>query len=181
MFGLPPSISQPETNEGLDFVKRVAAALELGEDKVHIGLVPKECHPVPGFDLNEATDKEDILERLDGGYAAAQTSEVIKYMRRRSFHDDNGAREDAQKFGVVVLSGATSDRKTLAREALKAKSNNIELFVISVGDVPQSDVRAVVGRSDEESHVFQVPSFAELADVAEELVVTINTRCVGKH
>ena len=177
---MPPDASAAQAAEILSMIGDCTDELDMGDNAVRIGMVPKECISIPGIKLSGDIDGSSIMGDFEKEYAAAHTSKVLKYMRKKSFTEEFGAREEAQKFGILIVDAASTDFKQTAIEATKARKSGIEMFVIAVGDnIPNHELTSIAsGPLDD--HIFRVNSYDELPQTVKKLVKLINEACVGK-
>lgn len=89
VFALPPTAKPDDTNTALDFMKDLVQEFDIKDGSIRMGLVPKECLSVPGFNLRSFENENEVLEsfRTERQYVQASTSDVLHHMRSESFFD----------------------------------------------------------------------------------------------
>ena len=183
VFALPNDADTTRTNHGLAFVRAIASGMNIGEDKVHVGLLPKDCYSVPGFQLKEGHNEQTLDRLLDADhFSTADTMTQLKRMRDSSFSLENGGRDGAARIGVIVIDKNSIDLSEAQLEAQYAKDmEGIELFVVGVGDsVSDSELNAIASEPTEK-HVFRVDEYCDLLSVADHLTKRIDQVCASKY
>ena len=61
VLAVSPRGSDVNTEKSLSFFREVARGLDVGKDKVHVGLVPKDCRDIPEINLKTFSRKQDAL------------------------------------------------------------------------------------------------------------------------
>jgi hypothetical protein len=159
-------------------MKDLVQEFRIDGEQVRLGLAPRNCMSVPGFQLKDSgSSKEAILAKFQGHqYAAADTTSVIKYFRNDGFRD---ARKGSKRIGVVVVDRNSASRSSTAFESWQARGRDgLELFVVAVGkDVSDMEKRAIAPRSN----IIDVPDYASLEQVTPQLIKSINNACAGSR
>ena len=150
------------TDKALAFYHDIAAGFDIAEDKVRVGMVPKDCDEVPELDLQQNND-ETLAMLMQMQTEQPGTLDVLKYMRKKSFNAKNGSRESAKKTAVLMVDDGDEDLKQAYKEADRLrKKKDVELFVIGVGkDVEPSTLNRLTG-DESGQRVFHVESYDEL-------------------
>ena len=167
-----------DSNKVLELIREVTSDMDIGEDSVRIGLVPKQCSGLPEMQLKGTMSKNDVIEHLDHMTTPTEshTASVLKYMRKTSFSVNNGARESGtcKRVAVLVLDENVVDLQKAIKEARKAESKeNVELYVIGVGrQIPPGALRSLATKP-ETQHIIQVSSFQDLPSVKEKLMTAV--------
>lgn len=173
VFATSPVAAAKSTRRSMAFFKKVARGLDIAEDKVRVGLVPKECDSVDAVELRDTDQKQNaVLEKLDTFIAKqASTASVLKYMREASFNPTNGARQKAKRIGVIIVDEAEGSLEEAKRQAQRAKRDgDIELFIIGVGKkLNKKDLYALATRPIRQ-HVFLVKSYKKLGGLVAKRV-----------
>ncbi|KAK6967678.1 hypothetical protein BgiMline_027516, partial [Biomphalaria glabrata] len=90
------SAGRKNTLKSLDFVKKVANSVDVGNDTIQIGMLqPDECIPPPeSFKLDN--DKDHLTSALET-QDVDKLPGLIRELRRHEFNRKNGGRKDAKK------------------------------------------------------------------------------------
>ena len=180
MFAMPGGGLNPRhISKGLTFMKGLVKDFEIGENKVRVGLVPRECDSVAGFDLNQYHTKDAILAALNGGTNPfySRAAAMIRHMRTQSFRRSNGARANVQKFSIFVVDGSTScdEVDIIAGEMQKFRLHHRgEVYAIGVGKDVCAGVLSTLASS--RRHILRATNYNDL----QNLRSTISDRiCTG--
>ena len=90
VFALPPLANPDDTKTVLNFIKDLIQEFDVQDGSVRLGLVPKECLSVPGFNLRSFKSTDDMLSSFEPSASEYQlgTSDVLRHMRSSSFLSD---------------------------------------------------------------------------------------------
>ena len=182
IFSLPLETSTAHTGRLYRFISNVSSELKVEKDIVRVGVVPRECYPLPGFALNSAATKKEALKLFNTQpFRPTKTAQVIKYMRRKGFQKSNGGRPEAKKIGILIIDSSSPSRLAgAAKQARLARRRDIELFVVAIGkSVSPALTQAISGQLDDR-HVFSVSDYSELQFVVSKVARNVNTKCLGE-
>lgn len=183
VFALPATANSHQTTQAIEFIRSVADRMMVSTKGVRIGLAPRSCLSVPGFTLDQGSDKNQVLRMFGVGQKSslAETSSVIKYLRSVSFRQESGARANARKIGVLIVDGPLKNFGQAVDEAILAKQNGIELLVIGVGkEVRPEELTLLASAGSPHHHVMTVSCYSQLWKLARRLVSTADQLCIGK-
>ena len=168
----------------LDFTKSVATGFQLGSDSVQIGVVTYSNYAHIQFYLNTSDNSQDIRNAIDNiRYQAhgTNTSGGIRLMYRDLFNNTNGDRPTAPNIGIVITDGKSREDANLTiPEADKARSRNIKMFAIGIGDSISIDELRGIGDKPSDQFVFKAANFDALTAIREEVVVAACKAATGK-
>lgn len=169
VFATSPASSPDNADKTLAFFKEIVAGLDIKDDNIRIGLVPKNCDTLPDINVDGSESRDDLLAKLDRVIAEqGSIDSVIRYMRKNSFSTDSGSREHSKKIGVVIVEEGDNLYKSKI-EALKAREAGIEIFVIGVGsDIKFYRLKSIASHPASE-HVFRVKSYDELPPILRKV------------
>ena len=181
VFSLPPEARTQDTEKTLRFIRDLIQEFDIANDKVRMGLVPRDCLAVPGLNLQSGQDKKKLLEMFDFEYQAAIVPRVIKYMRKSSFMGERGTRGGAKNIGVVIIDSNSPDLEATALEAQKAReTSDIELFVVAVGkEVSDAEMKAIASLPHDH-HILTASNYDDLPRLVSTLKERIDDLCNGK-
>ncbi|CAH1791713.1 unnamed protein product [Owenia fusiformis] len=171
-FGGKDAEDDEKRNRGIDFIKTLVDDMKIGEDAIKVGLVPKECQGIEGFDLNTFNDKKAIEEMVQESKSeSSSTSTTLRFMREVSFKPNGGARKHAKKVGVIIIDGET-DEKEIRKSIFEAKKmkdeHDAEIFAIGVG--PNIDRKMLKLITEDDENVFMAGSYAEAEERKQEFL-----------
>nr|KAG5710519.1 hypothetical protein BaRGS_013165 [Batillaria attramentaria] len=132
-------------HDQMTFVKDVVRTLDVGPDRVRVGVVPYNTDVFHVFGLLQHTNKQEVIEAVDKiRFRPGLTHTGIALAMMRDVFKD--ARPGVQKVAVVVTDGQSHDRRQTALEAKKAADANITVFAIGVGNnVEHAELEEIAG------------------------------------
>lgn len=192
VFALPSSVDDADTAAGLRFVSSMAGRVQVGSNRIRVGLVPRLCHAVSGFALEEGTDSDRVALYVDNQRPTGRVDETaasLRYMRDISF--DGVGRLEGQrgsggggsaKVAVVVVDGKSSQVKpSTASEANRLKERGVLVMVVSVGggkDAIKTELRTLAGC---QKCLLSADGYASLGQVVEPLAgVVLDHLCFNE-
>lgn len=184
VFALPATVNSHQTNEAIEFIRSVADRMMVSSKGVRIGLAPRGCLSVPGFTLEQGSEKNQVMRMFGTPQRSslAETESVIKYLRSVSFRPESGARTNAKKVAVLIVDRPLKHLGQAVDQAILAKNDDIELVVIGVGkDVSHEELRMLASARSSHHTVMTVPCYSHLRKLTRRLVATADQLCIGKH
>ncbi|KAK2157691.1 hypothetical protein LSH36_186g01070 [Paralvinella palmiformis] len=168
VLAVSPRGSDENTEKALEFFRELTRGFDVSHDKVHVGLVPKDCRDIPEIDLKTFTSRDEALDTIDRltRQAQADTTDVLRYMRKASFSQRYGARSRAKKLALVIVD-ETPDNMAAARkeaERLQVKKG-VELFVIGVGKHVKPGKLRRLATDPDDQHMFHVANYDDLYSI----------------
>lgn len=170
----------------LDFMKGIVRDLNIGPDRVQVGVVIFGNTAEPQFQLNTYRNKADIINRIDRiPYLdqSTNTPEAIRYTRTTMFSQQNGDRPFAPNSAIIITDGVprvpTDLREALRltiQEADLARQQNINVFAIGVGpEITQSNLNQIANQPSSQ-YTFKVDQFRQLENI---LIQVSSAACAG--
>ncbi|XP_068092359.1 collagen alpha-4(VI) chain-like [Hyperolius riggenbachi] len=119
-----------------DFVHGFVSSLDVGFNKVRIGLAQYSDETNTVFLLNELSTKSEVLERIESlsfKRGTAYTGRALDIINSRFFTESAGSRaaENIAQILVLVTSGRSADEA--AQPAKKIKSRGISIYITGPG------------------------------------------------
>jgi len=164
VFSLPSDLGTTDTAHVLNFIRSLTYSLNISQNSVNIGLVPKDCYSTPGFELSAGHNAFSLREKLDvNHFKKTNMASEIRRIRQQSFQAANGGRSNAKRIAVIVMNKPSYDVVEMEYEAENAKmADGIEMFVIAVGDgVPDLELNTISSYPTS-THVLRVDEFCDL-------------------
>ena len=168
VLAVSPRGSDENTEKALNFFRELTRGLDVSDDKVHVGLVPKDCRDIPEVDLKTFSDREDVLDTIDRltNQAQADTTDVLRYMRKTSFSNKYGARSRAKKVALVIVDEAPDNMAAARKEAERLQlKRGVELFVIGVGKHVKPAKLRRLATDPVDQHMFHVANYDDLYSI----------------
>ncbi|KAK3786335.1 hypothetical protein RRG08_022958 [Elysia crispata] len=165
------SLKLPNFKTTLNFSKAVAESFNIGPDSVRIGLATFSNFIGNVMQLDRYSNKPDLLEAIDQiryTRGSTRTHLALKAAREKFFTEQNGGRDQAPQFLILVTDGkSTFPQQTKAEAALLAKTN-ITTIAIGIGGSVNKDELNLIASSSK--LVFTVKNFQELSDIKTDVV-----------
>lgn len=191
VFALPSSVDDADTAAGLRFVASMAGRVQVGSNRIRVGLVPRLCHAVSGFTLEEGVDSDRVDLYVNNQRPTGrvdETAAALRYMRDISYGLGRGGRLEGQRDGrgaakvaVVVVDGKSSQMKpSTAGEANRLKEQGVMVMVVSVRgkDANKTELRSLAGC---QKCLFSADGYASLGQMVEPLAgVVLDHLCVDE-
>ncbi|XP_061143466.1 uncharacterized protein col6a3 isoform X2 [Syngnathus typhle] len=130
-----------------EFIRRVVENLNVGENKIRIGVVQFGDYAHPDMYLNTHTTKEEVLNTVRGlrqrGGRQRNLGQALQFVSDDMLTAARGSRkqEGVPQFLVVVSSGSPTD--DINRPATTLKRSRVIPFSIGTRDVNPKDLRIV--------------------------------------
>ncbi|XP_060706236.1 collagen alpha-6(VI) chain-like [Hemiscyllium ocellatum] len=153
------------------FLYNIVKVLDVGRDKVQIGLVHYSTLTNPKFQLNDFHDKSEILTRIQklpyrGG--GTYTGAAIEYVKQRYFVPNSGSRinQGVPQIAIVITDGKSQDDVTDPAVALRR--SGVTVFAFGIKDVNETELQNIASYPSR-SYVQIVQEFDQLKRM-EELI-----------
>lgn len=158
-----------ETNFQLTrvFLHKVINALEIGLNKVRLGLVLYSDKPNLEFKLNTFKEKYEVLDyitKLPYRGGQAHTGAALNFVRKELFSQDNGGRahHGVQQIAVVMTNGQSKDDPT--KPAAKLRRSGVEVFAVGFKNANKTELKSIVSHPPRK-HISKVKSFIQLPNI----------------
>ncbi|XP_046581539.1 cartilage matrix protein-like [Haliotis rubra] len=160
------AMGSTKTGKLQEFIGTVVDEFNFADDVMRAGVVSRNCHD-GDIELGEHSDKDEFAKDLrNRDYP--DLSQVLRKMHRHSFTLEHGAREMARRMAVVFVDDKLEIPKGVLYEIEKAKDDDIEIFVVAIGeDVDMTKVEAMATSS---GHVFPIPDYDVLHETNLQLI-----------
>ncbi|XP_013419113.1 coadhesin isoform X7 [Lingula anatina] len=169
-------------NKAVKFIEDVISDLPIEGGKVQAAVVSNKCLAKMGFFLNTYKDKAAMSEHLHNLPGDEVVQPMLETMRTSYFDPANGARAGARKIGVLVVDDDAKLTYKTMDEIMKAKQNNIELFVVAMS--PNIDDFKMQFMADEprQMHMYKMKdgSAPNIEEMRKQLRNNICTRLMRR-
>ena len=160
------------------FLSRLVSGLDVGPDKVRVGLAQGSDEPRQDFLLKDHMEKLALLAALEtfpfrrGG---TETGRAIDFLRTQHFTKEAGSRADQRvpQIAVVITDGHSTDQ--VAGPARELRKRGVIVFAIGVGNANQKELESIANRPSKRFR-FNVAGFQALQTLTEGL---LQTMCVS--
>ncbi|KAK6490585.1 collagen alpha-6(VI) chain-like [Huso huso] len=161
-----------------EFLYTLINTLDVGEDKVRIGLIQYSGTPRTEFALNTYQTKEDNLQYIKtlpykGG--GTQTGLGLDFMLKNHFTEAAGsrAREGVPQVAVIITDGKSHDNVKEAADAVKG--SGITLYAIGIKDAELAELSEIASDPDDQ-FVYNVADFAALTGISQNILQVLCTK-----
>ncbi|KAM6968128.1 collagen alpha-6(VI) chain [Aplochiton taeniatus] len=169
------SIGPKNFQEVRQFLHMFVQQLDIGEDRVRVGLVQYSEQPHLEFLLKDHAHKTSILEQVDtmpyrmGGTA---TGAGITFLLDRVFTKEAGSRAHLRvpQIAVVITDGESAD--DVVEPAKLLRKAGVIVFAISVGTEAAEELKAIANRPHER-FLFSIDNYQGLQRLIQGLLQTV--------
>ncbi|XP_062298281.1 uncharacterized protein LOC134003171 [Scomber scombrus] len=153
------------------FLRKIVNIVDIGPDKVQIGLVQFSGDPKTEWELNTHQTNQSLLEAITklpykGGNT--MTGIALQLVLHYNFKPNVGMRADSQKIIILITDGKSQDNVSLASDHLR--DSGIEIYAIGVKDADKSQLLEITANP---AHVYMVDDFNGLERIVNDLIINI--------
>ena len=160
------SISDPDFDKIKSSVDILIQQLDIGKDKIHVGVVLYSSDITDAVDLLDDKDAlSDVVVQLKPAHMGTNTALGIETLRTIL----NSGRPDAPKMGVVITDGKSLDPNATRDAAESAIADGIAMFSIGIGGMINLEELKGIASGPEDSVTFGDFDGLSLDDVAKEI------------
>ncbi|XP_060684128.1 collagen alpha-3(VI) chain-like [Hemiscyllium ocellatum] len=158
------------------FMSRVVDNLDIGSDKVRVGVVQYSDNPRPNFYLNSYTTKRDLKDAINGlrqmGGRQAHTGAALDYVKNNVFTQPAGGRAEEGVPQFLILLTASKSTDDVGRAALALKEAGVAPFAIGSGGADDSELQQI---SLSPNYVFKVNDLRNVETLQQRLESPLTT------
>lgn len=181
------SIGIANFQEVRQFLRSIVSGLDIGPDKVRVGLAQYSNEPHREFLLKDHMDKTSLLAQLDrfpyrtGG---TETGKAINFTRTEFFTEEAGSRTNDRvpQILMVLTDGDSADDVKVPAQMLRKKG--IIIFAIGVGTANINELESIANRPLDRFR-FTIDNFQALGGLTDNLLprvcISIEDQGQGKH
>ncbi|KAE8580583.1 hypothetical protein XENTR_v10024478 [Xenopus tropicalis] len=153
-----------------DFILEVVQNLQIGPNKVRVGLVQFSNEPVSEFFLKTNLQKQALLNnirrlRLKGG-APLNIGKAVEYVAKNQFVKSAGSRiEEGVPQYLVLLTGGKSE-DDVSRSARLLHNAKVQSVAVASGTTDRKDIETIV---TDTRLIFNIKEFRELPSVERKI------------
>ncbi|XP_045062477.1 collagen alpha-3(VI) chain-like isoform X5 [Coregonus clupeaformis] len=157
-----------------EFIRRIVENLNVGKNKIRIGVVQYGGSPNADIYLNSHTTKEGIMNAVKGlrqrGGRDRNLGQALEFVSNEVLNAQHGGRkeEGVPQFLIVVSGGKSTD--DISRPATSLKQSGVFPFSIGTRDVNPQELQVV---SYVPNFAYTVDDFPGLYTVQETLISTL--------
>ncbi|XP_039662111.1 LOW QUALITY PROTEIN: collagen alpha-4(VI) chain-like [Perca fluviatilis] len=139
------SISPGNFQEVRSFLRNFIRALDIGPNKVHIGLAQYSDEPQKEFLLKDHSDKKSLLaavERIQLVGGGTETGKAIDFLQKQYFTKEGGSRVvEVPQIAIVITDGDSTDE--VKEPAQKLRQDGVIVFGIGVGEANRKQLESI--------------------------------------
>ncbi|KAG7232267.1 hypothetical protein INR49_009312, partial [Caranx melampygus] len=165
------SISSENFQQIQNFLRSVIRSLDIGPNKVRIGVAQYSDDPQTEFLLKAHPDKKSLLaavERIVHQGGDTYTGKAIDFIRTEFF--TSGVRSRVPQIAVVITDGESSDKVT--EPAQKLRNQGVIVFAIGVGEAKKEELEDIANFHGE-PFVLHITDFTALEPMRGRLLQTV--------
>ncbi|XP_044214882.1 collagen alpha-6(VI) chain isoform X2 [Thunnus albacares] len=165
------SIGSSNFQEVRGFLRSVISGLDIGPDKVRIGLAQYSDRPQKEFLLQDHMDKSSLLDQVDnfpymtGG---TQTGMAIDFLLENYFKQST--RKRVPQIAVVITDGDSTDDVTGPAQELRRYG--VIVFGIGVGQANQEQLKSIANQPSDR-FLFSIDNYQALQRLTDGLLQTV--------
>ncbi|KAM9309642.1 collagen alpha-6(VI) chain isoform 2-T6 [Pholidichthys leucotaenia] len=157
------------------FLRSVISGLDIGPNKVRVGLAQYSDEPYQEFLLNEHMDVESLLDEVNTfpyRTGDTETGKAINFLRTEYFTEKAGSRlnQRVPQIAVVITDGESRDDVVAPAQALRQLG--VIVFGIGVGQAKIEELQAIANRPLDR-FMFPIDSFEALQRLTGSLLQTV--------
>uniref|UniRef100_A0A667YVW4 VWFA domain-containing protein n=1 Tax=Myripristis murdjan TaxID=586833 RepID=A0A667YVW4_9TELE len=169
------SIGIDNFQEVRQFLRKFIEGLDIGADKVRVGLAQYSNEPHQEFLLKDHMDKQSLLAQVDnlpyrtGGTA---TGKAISFLETQYFTAQAGSRADQRvpQIAIVITDGDSED--DVIAPAQQLRKQGVIIFGIGVGAANMMELQGVTNRPHER-FLFSIDNYQALQRLIDSLLQTV--------
>ncbi|XP_051864788.1 LOW QUALITY PROTEIN: collagen alpha-3(VI) chain-like [Pristis pectinata] len=158
------------------FLSRMVDNLDVGSDRVRVGLVQYSEDPNVNFYLNSYSTKEDVKRAINNvgpkGGRRANTGKALDFVKQNVFTRSAGSRMEEGVPQFLILLTASRSADDVGRAALDLKEAGVAPFAIGSGDTDDSELVQISLSPD---YIFKVPDLRNVETLQQRLGSPLTT------
>jgi len=183
------SIGRPNFQLIRSFLHKMVESLDIGINRVRVGIIMYNEKPTGLVYLNTFDDKNETLQFIKilpyhGG--GTETGRALKFARQNVFVKERGSRksQDVQQVAVVITDGESQDE--VDKEAAELRRHGVTIYAIGIQNATKTQLVQMASHPSTK-HVYNIDSFAKLKTLQKSLekimchnifhqAISVNTR-----
>ncbi|KAL3866044.1 hypothetical protein ACJMK2_043385 [Sinanodonta woodiana] len=142
------------------FINEIIRYMSIGSGNIRVGLISEICQ-----NTDISLDQFSDLTKISNYVASYQTfglAPYIKQLRIASFDPTRGGRMNARRIAILFVEDIFENVQDVLNEAKRAKFQDIEMFVVSIGKTITEGYASTMCSSPVTRHLVHIPSFEVL-------------------
>ncbi|XP_031157288.1 collagen alpha-6(VI) chain isoform X1 [Sander lucioperca] len=164
------------------FLRSVIAGLDIGPDKVRIGVAQYSDDTYKEFLLKDYMDKNSLLAAVDAfpyRQGGTETGKAIDFLLQEYFKEDAGSRakQRVPQIAVVITDGDSTD--DVIQPAQRLRQHGVIVFGIGVGQANLQQLESIANRP-RKRFLHSIDSYQALQRLTEGLLRTVCVSVVAQ-
>uniref|UniRef100_A0A3Q3IYS6 VWFA domain-containing protein n=1 Tax=Monopterus albus TaxID=43700 RepID=A0A3Q3IYS6_MONAL len=146
------SISGENFQEIRSFLRSIIRALNIGPNKVRIGLAQYSNKPHQEFLLKDHTNSKSLLaavEKIPHREEGRETDKAIDFLLKEYFTKEAGSRASQRVPQIVVVISDGESKDNVSLPARQLRQQGVIVYAIGVGEVNQKQLKSIANRPSE--------------------------------
>lgn len=160
----------------INLARQIVLGLPIRPGRLSLGVLTFGNGSSVSFYLNTYNSKDDILNALSFRLATGPNGlqSALQALTTDFFTSNRGSSGSAPKVAVVITSSDTpSDYSGIVQAAAAARSANIEIYAISLGDGPNMAMITSIASNSTANHVFTGSQAGDIGTIAGNLLTIL--------
>ncbi|VDI08206.1 matrilin-1-like [Mytilus galloprovincialis] len=154
-----------------NFITEITDEFNMNDgDGIRVGIMSRNCHE-HDIHLDDYIQKDELMGAINS-IEFQGMGPILHNMRKHGFKESHGGRTEARKIAVLFVDEETEKLDFVFQEAAEAKSQGIEVYVVSIGNV-NVDVLRKIASEPVGSHVIKVSSYDDVPLLKEDFVNSV--------
>ncbi|XP_035826806.1 uncharacterized protein LOC101848762 [Aplysia californica] len=152
----------------LNFVNTLVQDLDIGQNKIRVGVEKFSSRPYNEFNLNKYNDKtslQNAISNIKFQRGGTNTGDAITYLDQNMFKQSNGDRPGVPNIAVIVTDGRSNKPDETKAAAKLARDHGINVFSVGVGKGISKTELNEMATDPDNSHVLMVDDFSKLSAI----------------
>ncbi|XP_013404302.1 von Willebrand factor A domain-containing protein 2 [Lingula anatina] len=166
------SVGASNFQQMLTFVQNVVNSMEVGLDKIRVGLIKYSSSSLIEFDLNDYTNNASVIQRIGnvnyiGGGTATHLglSSLVNVMKSSGRQNVTGT----PQIGIVITDGRSNSKPLTVQYAERVHENDIIVFAVGVTTgIDYSELQSIASDPDSK-YVFDLTDFTDFSSFKSEI------------
>ncbi|CAC5389271.1 COL6A [Mytilus coruscus] len=154
-----------------NFITEITDEFNMNDgDGIRVGIMSRNCHE-HDIHLNDYIQKDELMGAINS-IEFQGMGPILHNMRKHGFKESHGGRTEARKIAVLFVDEETEKLDFVFEEAAEAKSQGIEVYVVSIGNVDVNVLRKIASEPVG-SHVIKVSSYDDVPLLKDDFVNSV--------
>ncbi|XP_060683480.1 collagen alpha-3(VI) chain isoform X3 [Hemiscyllium ocellatum] len=158
-----------------DFLSSIIENLDIGSDRVRVGLVQFSNYAESEFYLNTYSSEDEILPHVQGlrlrGGTPLNTGAALDYVYRNHFTRSSGSRKEEGVPQLLVLITAGRSRDYIKQSVDALKRAEVTMFAIGTRNADSAQLREI---ASDPSLLLSIDKFRSLPHTQEQLMISMS-------